>query len=144
MTLFSLASATYGASSTIGIDLIDESNSQIPDFDHLVPGQRIELPPLARETLTRRQSDGTYRLILGTFLDRKRAEKVAQQFAAETGRATGVTPRKVTPNLLLHRVEMWQLTEADLDDAWKEARRSGLASIARRDGEPRRIARAER
>lgn len=81
-------------------------------------GQRLILPSLSRETLLRKQEDGRYRLILGTFPSEIAAEKTAQA-ARSKGYIATVTRRRVTGARALYRVELEKLPDvASINRAW--------------------------
>jgi hypothetical protein len=109
----------YGNYSALALDLIKEHNPNIANLDRILIGQRLVLPSLSRDTLLRKQSDGTYRLILGTFPTALAAEKMGQSIRNK-GYSTVVTKRPITSARILYRVELEKLPDtAAVDQAWK-------------------------
>src|SRR5262249_9535818 len=110
-TVSELILKVYGNYNTLALDLIKEFNPDIADLDRIIIGQRLILPSLSRETLLRKQDDGKYRLILGTFAKETEAEKVAQE-ARGQGYVATVTKRRVTSGgRPLYRVELEKLPD---------------------------------
>jgi general secretion pathway protein A len=117
-TIAEIAANIYGAQRTLGLDLIKEFNTHIENLNWILAGQWLWLPPLSRETLIRPQPDGSYNLILGTFRSAQQAEQLAQQ-ARLKKYAVMVTPRRMSDNLMLYRVELYRLESADaVHQAW--------------------------
>jgi hypothetical protein len=123
-TVSDIAFRTYGHYSTLAVDLIKESNPHIEDLDWIRAGDRLWLPPLTRDTLVRPQPDGTYRLRLAAFLSPVAAEKLSESIRRR-GYDVRVTPRRVTQQLSLYRVEM--ITDVSRDGA-ESAWRTALAN----------------
>jgi hypothetical protein len=120
-TVGNIAGHFYGADSTLGMDLIKEFNPHIEDLDWVFAGQGLRLPPLTRETLLRKQSDGSYRLILESFPGAARATKLAEVVRSQ-GYQVIITTRNVSDNLLLHRVEVAGLKSLEAaNQAWETA-----------------------
>jgi general secretion pathway protein A len=102
-SIYKIASDTYGNNSSLGIDLIQESNPEIRNLNRVSAGQPIVVPSLSPETLLRRQSDGSYHLIVASFP----SLSVANDYGARLtnkGYQITVTARKVSDDLVLHRV----------------------------------------
>ena len=59
-----IASEAYGANTDLGMDLIKEFNPQIKNLNRVAAGQDLLLPTLTRETLLRKQDDGSYYLVV--------------------------------------------------------------------------------
>jgi general secretion pathway protein A len=117
-TIAEIAANIYGAQRTLGLDLIKEYNTHIENLNWILAGQWLWLPPLSRETLIRPQPDGSYNLILGAFRSAQQAEQLAQQ-ARLKRYAVVVTPRRVSDNLILYRVELYRLDSVDaVHQAW--------------------------
>jgi type II secretory pathway predicted ATPase ExeA len=120
-TIAEIAANIYGSQRNMGLDLIKEYNTHIENLNRILAGQRLWLPPLSRETLVRQQPDGTYNLILGSFRSPQQAERVAQLARLERYDIV-VTPRRVSDNLMLHRVEINGLENFDaVNQAWEIA-----------------------
>jgi general secretion pathway protein A len=104
-SIYKIASETYGANTALGVDLIKEFNPEIKDLNRVFVGQALLLPSLTPGTLLRKQPDGSYRLIATTSYRLPRADEYAARLRNEGYQVT-ITPRKVTGNLLLYRVEI--------------------------------------
>ena len=105
-TVFQIATDAYGSKSAIlGIDLIKEFNPQIANLNWINAGQDLLLPALNEETLLRQQPDGSFRLIVASFLSRREAEDFAERIVRD-GFPVIVTVRPVSSNLVLHRLEI--------------------------------------
>jgi len=63
------------------------------------------LPSLTPETLLRKRSDGSYRLIAASFRSQTEANEYAERLSNKGYQVT-ITPRKVSDDLLFHRVEI--------------------------------------
>lgn len=118
-TVSELVLKVYGNYSALALDLIKEVNPDIADLDRILIGQRIVLPSISRDTLLRKQQDGTYQLILGTFPTEIIAEKTAQA-AREKGYRATITKRRVAGSRAFYRVELEKIPDvATVDRAWK-------------------------
>lgn len=105
-TVFQIATDAYGSRSAIlGIDLIKEFNPEIANLNWINAGQDLVLPALNEETLLRQQQDGSFRLIVASFLSRREAEDFAERIVRD-GFPVVVTVRPVSNNLVLHRLEI--------------------------------------
>ena len=105
-TVFQIATDAYGSRSAIlGIDLIKEFNPEIANLNWINAGQDLLLPALNEETLLRQQQDGSFRLIVASFLSRREAEDYAERIVRD-GFPVVVTVRPVSTNLVLHRLEI--------------------------------------
>lgn len=104
-TIYKIASAAYGADVILGMDLIKEFNPQIKNLNWVAAGQQLLVPDLTRATLLRRHPDGSYRLIVASFLSRTEADDFARRIA-KGGYPLAITPRRVSNDLLLHRLEI--------------------------------------
>jgi hypothetical protein len=113
----------YGRYSSLALDLIQELNPGIHDLDVVAAGQPLWLPPLNLDALLRRQTDGSYRLIVNSQPTVAAATKVAQA-VREHGYTAAVTTREVASEHVLYRVEIRALkTRAAAIRAWETARR---------------------
>ena len=120
-TIAEIAANNYGAQRNLGLDLIKEYNTHIENLNRIIAGQRLWLPPLSRETLVRQQPDGSYSLILASFRSPHQSEQLVQ-IARLKGYDVVVTPRRVSDNLMLHRVEISRLENVDaVNKAWETA-----------------------
>jgi hypothetical protein len=96
------------------MDLIKEFNPDIPNLNWISAGRDLLLPALSEETLLRQQADGSFRLVVASFLSRREAEEFAERIVRD-GLPVIVTVRPVSNNLVLHRLEINGLK--NLDDA---------------------------
>jgi general secretion pathway protein A len=120
-TISDIAFRTYGHYSTLAVDLIKESNPHISDLDWIRAGDRLWLPPLTAETLIRPQPDGSYRLVLASFLSSVAAERLSDGIRRR-GYDARVIPRQVTGQLALYRVEIAGVGSRDAaESAWRAA-----------------------
>ena len=120
-TIAEIAARTYGVQKNLGLDLIKEYNTHIENLNRIIAGQRLWLPPLSRETLVRQQPDGSYSLILASFRIPQQSEQLVQ-IARQKGYDVVVTPRRVSDNLMLHRVEINKLENVDaVNIVWETA-----------------------
>jgi general secretion pathway protein A len=120
-TMTEIAAHIYGVQNNLGLDLIKEYNTHIENLNRIIAGQRLWLPPLARETLVRQQPDGSYSLILASFRTPQQSGQLVQ-IAHQKGYEVVVTPRRVSDNLMLHRVEINKLENVDaVNTAWEIA-----------------------
>jgi general secretion pathway protein A len=104
-TIYKIAIDAYGAYTDLGMDLIKEFNPQIEDLNWVFAGQDLLLPSLTRETLLRQQPDGSYHLIVASFRSLKGADEHARLLRSKGYQVT-ITPRRVSDDLLLHRVKI--------------------------------------
>ena len=118
MTVFDLVLKNYRGYNILAVDLIHENNPHLKNLEKIVVGDKIWLPPLTQETLVREQPDGSYRLILASFRSTREAERFAQGVRSQ-GYVVTVTPRKVTENIVVQRVEIQALKNVDeVKQAW--------------------------
>ena len=120
--IYKIASDAYGTNTALGMDLIKEFNPQIKNLNWVSAGQDLLLPRLTTETLLRKRPDGSYRLIAASFRSLRGADEYAR-LLSNKGYQVTITPRRVSDNLLLYRVEMDGLK--NLEEA-KQAWESGL------------------
>ena len=85
------------------MDLIKEFNPEIKSLARISVGRALLLPPLTPETLLRRQSDGSYHLIVASFQSSTEADEYARGLRNKGYQVT-ITSRRVADDLLLHRV----------------------------------------
>jgi putative secretion ATPase (PEP-CTERM system associated) len=123
-TVYQVAGQAYGANSNLGIDLIRDLNPDIQDLSKVAAGQPLLMPVLTMETLLRQQFDGSYDLILASFRREVTAAEYAKRVQANGYRVT-ITPRQITDDLLLHRLEISGLkTVEEANQAWLLALRN--------------------
>ena len=121
-TIMQIATEVYGPNKLLALDLIKELNTQIENLNRVPAGQLLWLPPLGEETLVRRQPDGTYHLILGSFSRVPEAEQLAQQVRRK-GYKVETIPRRMWGTFALRRVEIVGLKNvAAARQAWQAAR----------------------
>jgi general secretion pathway protein A len=116
--IYKIASDVYGANTALGMDLIKEFNPQIKNLNWVFAGQDLLLPRLTKETLLRKQPDGSYRLIVGSLRSPTGADEYAR-LLSNKGYQVAITPRRVSDNLLLYRVEIDGLKNLEeANQAW--------------------------
>ena len=104
-TIYKIASDAYGDDVLLGMDLIKEFNPEIKNLNWVSAGQEILVPALTRQILVRRQYDGSYRLVVASFLSRTEAYESARGIE-KRGYRVVVIPRRVANDLVLHRLEI--------------------------------------
>jgi general secretion pathway protein A len=134
-TIQKIATDTYGPNTTLGMDVIKEFNPQIENLNWVYPGQEILLPALTRETLLRKQGDGSYRVIVASFANRGAADAYVRGLAENRYHLT-ITPNRVSNDLLLQRVEIDGLKNLDeARQAWDTGMRTQwFAFVSERNG----------
>jgi general secretion pathway protein A len=122
-TIYKIATDAYGANSFLGMNLIKEFNPTIKDLNWVFPGQDLLLPPLTRETMLREQPDGSYRLIMAAFPNVTGAHEYAR-LLGNKGYRVLITPKRVSNDLVLHRVEIDGLKNIEeANRAWETGQR---------------------
>ena len=111
-TISKIVSDAYGANSLLALDIIKEFNPQIKNLNWVFPGQELLLPPLTHETMLRKQPDGSYRLIVASFPSLTEADKYTRPLG-NAGYRVVITPKRISDDLLLHRVEIDGLKNFD-------------------------------
>jgi general secretion pathway protein A len=120
-TISSIAADAYGSNLFLGIDLLKEFNPHLENINWILAGQKLWLPPLTAETLLRKEEDGSYRFIVSSFRSQQKAQRLAREARAK-GYDVSVTPRKISNDALLYRVEIENLkTPETINKAWTEA-----------------------
>ena len=104
-TIYEIANNAYGANTILGMDLIKDFNPQIKDLNWISAGQDLILPALTRETLVRQHGDGSYRFIVASYIKRTEADELASRIAQDGYQVT-ITRKRVSSDLLLHRLEI--------------------------------------
>jgi hypothetical protein len=121
-TIADIALKTYGGYNLLAIDLIKELNPHIDNLNWIRAGEQLQLPTLDAETLIRRQADGSYHLIVGSFLSNQAAERTRDRLRRAGYQATSTT-RRLTDNLEVHRVALTGLPTREVaQQAWNTAR----------------------
>jgi len=116
--IYKIASDAYGVNTALGMDLIKEFNPRIKNLNWVFAGQDLLLPRLTRETLLRKQPDGSYRLIVASFRRLTGADEYAR-LLSNKGYQVAITSRRVSDNLLLYRVEIDGLKNLEeANQAW--------------------------
>jgi hypothetical protein len=109
-TIFQIATDAYGTNAVLGMDLIKEFNPEIQNLNWVNAGQELLLPALTQETLLRQQADGSFRLAIASFLSRREADSLAERVMRD-GFKVIITARRVSNNLVLHRLEIDRLKD---------------------------------
>jgi general secretion pathway protein A len=104
-TIYEIANSAYGVNAVLGMDLIKEFNPQIQNLNSVSAGQELVLPTLTRDTLVRQQGDGSYRLIIASYIKGTEADELANRIGKE-GYQVIITRKRVSNDLLLHRLEI--------------------------------------
>ena len=104
-SIYRIAADTYGANTALGMDLIKEFNPEIKNLNRISGGKNLLLPSLTPETLLRKRPDGSYRLIVASFRSQTEANEYAGRLSNKGYQVT-ITPRRVSDDLLFHRVEI--------------------------------------
>ena len=104
-SIYKIAIDTYGANTALGMDLIKEFNPEIKNLNRISGGKNLLLPSLSPETLVRRQPDGSYSFIVASFRSLTGADEYAGRLSNKGYKVT-ITPRRVSDDLMLHRVEI--------------------------------------
>jgi hypothetical protein len=128
--IYKIASDVYGTNTALGMDLIKEFNPQIKNLNWVSAEQDLLLPRLTRETLLRKQPDGSYRLIVASFRSLKGADEYAR-LLSNKGYQVTIAPRRVSDNLLLYRVEIDGLKNLEeANQAWESGLRNEWLAFA--------------
>jgi general secretion pathway protein A len=136
-TIYKIASDVYGANTALGMDLIKEFNPQIEDLNWVFAGQDLMLPYLMRETLLRQQPDGSYNVIVASFRNRTGAAEQTR-LLRKSGYPATITTRRVSDDLLLHRVEIDGLKDLEeADQIWQTGLRNHWFGFANNLGRTR-------
>ena len=104
-TVSRIATEVYGTNLFLAIDLLKEFNSHIQNFNWVLAGEKLWLPPLSQETLLRKQEDGSYSLVLASFHGVWQAQRLARTVRLK-GYDVAITPRKIANDVSLYRVEI--------------------------------------
>lgn len=129
-SIYKIATEAYGTKNGLGMDLIKEFNPGIKSLARVAAGRALLLPSLTPETLLRRQADGSYRLIVASFQSPTAADEYAQRLR-NTGYQVSITPRKVSEDLLLYRIEIDGLQNPEeANHIWLAGLRSDWLGLA--------------
>jgi hypothetical protein len=104
-TISHIATEVYGDNAALGMELIKESNPAIKDLDVVSTGQQLVLPQITKDILIRQQADNSYRVILGSFLNRRAAEVAARRMLT-INHAVVITANRVSTDFVLFRLEV--------------------------------------
>jgi capsular exopolysaccharide synthesis family protein len=134
-TIRKVATDFYGSKSLLlGMSLIKDFNPQIKDLYRVSAGEKLWVPPPSRETLVRKQKDGSYLLILESFGSIMQAVNFAQVIR-NRGYQVVIAPQTLSDNLLLHRVQVEGLKDLEaVDQAWDAAAANQWFPVS--DGRP--------
>lgn len=144
-TVYEIATDAYEANAVLGLDLIKELNPRIQNLNKVSAGQELLLPPLTPDTLVRPQPDGSYRLLIASFLGRTEAEEFAGPIT-EAGYRVAIKPRRVSDDILLYRLEIdglknieeaTQTLENGLKNAWFTFARTAGSTTQENQGDIR-------
>ena len=120
-SIYKIAIDTYGANTALGMDLIKEFNPEIKNLNRISGGKNLLLPSLSPETLLRRQPDGSYSFIVASFRSLTGADEYAGRLSNKGYKVT-ITPRRVSDDLMLHRVEIYGLKNLEqANQTWQTA-----------------------
>ena len=123
-TIYEIAADHYGSNVATGMDLIKEVNPGIRDLNWVAAGQELLLPRLRPENLIRHHGDGSYSLIISSFLNRSEADTSARRISREGYHFT-ITPNRVSNDLVLHRLEIEGLRSVgEATQAWETSIRN--------------------
>ena len=129
-SIYKIVTDTYRANATLGMDLIKEFNPEIKNLNKISAGQDLLLPSLTRETLLRKQPDGSYRLIVGSYQNLRAANEYARLLNSK-GHQVTITPRKISNSLLVHRVEIDGLKNLEeANQIWETGVRNEWITLA--------------
>ena len=129
-SIYKIVTDTYRANPTLGMDLIKEFNPEIKNLNKIPAGQDLLLPSLTRETLLRKQPDGSYRLIVGSFQNLRAANENARLLNSKGYQAT-ITPRRMSNSLLVYRVEIDGLKNLEeANQIWETGVRNEWITLA--------------
>jgi general secretion pathway protein A len=129
-SIYKIVTDTYRANAALGMDLIKEFNPEIKNLNKISAGQDLLLPSLTRETLLRKQPDGSYRLIVGSFQNLRAANEYARLLNSK-GHQVTITSRKISNSLLVHRVEIDGLKNLEeANQIWETGVRNEWITLA--------------
>jgi len=130
-SVYEIATDAYKAHVVLGLDLIKESNPRIQNLNKVSAGQELLLPPLTPETLVRHQPDGSYRLLVASFLGRTEADEFAGRIT-KAGYRVAIEPRRVSDDILLYRLEIDGLKNfTEATQTWEDGLKNAWRKLAR-------------
>jgi general secretion pathway protein A len=130
-SIYKIATEAYGTKNGLGMDLIQEFNPGIRSLGRVAAGRALLLPSLTPETLLRRQADGSYRLIVASFQSPTGADEYAQRLRNK-GYHVSITPRKVSEDVMLYRIEIDGLQNPEeANHIWLAGLRNDSFSLGR-------------
>jgi len=142
-TIRKIAADAYGPNTTLGMDLIKEFNGQIQNLNSVFPGQEVLLPALTRENLLRKQPDGSYRIIVASFVKRAEADAYVRGLADNRYHLT-ITSNRVSNDLLLQRVEIDGLKNfAEARRAWTTGLQNQWFAFVNEANDDHRLSKAD-
>jgi len=119
VTVSDIVRDTYGSYTVLAFDLVREFNPHITDLGRTVTGETLWFPPLAEDTLMRRQPDGSYVLVLKSFFSLADAQRYVRAVQADDYTAK-ILPQDIPANRMLYRVQLQGLqTQKEAQKAWK-------------------------
>lgn len=128
--IYKIAGDVYGANTALGMDLIKEFNPEIKNLSKVAAGQDLLLPSLTPETLIRKQPDDSYRLIVASFHSLRGANEYARLLSSK-GYQVSITPRKISNNVSVHRVEIDGLKNVEeANQMWETGVRDKWIALA--------------
>jgi hypothetical protein len=113
-TLSMVARQYFSALNMSLLDILMETNPQITDMDLIFPGQKIKIPDITEESLLRRDSDGRYHILVGTFASAEEVRGYKNEPGLR-GKKWKVVPRQVS------RRESWYRILAEEFETQEEA-----------------------
>jgi type II secretory pathway predicted ATPase ExeA len=123
-TVIGVTQRIFGSQMYLALDLLSDLNPEIDDLNWVLAGQVLRLPVLDRDDLVYKQRDGSFSMIVDSFPSPADARRLSEVLRSH-GYAAVVTPRRLSNDLVLARVEIKNLVgEAAARRAW-EARSSG-------------------
>jgi type II secretory pathway predicted ATPase ExeA len=121
-TIIGIARDTFAKDMYLALDLMKDLNPEIDNLNWVIAGQPLRLPQLSRNDLVYRRRDGSFSLILNSFLSPNDARTLGEVVRSR-GYAVALVPRWITHDLVLTRVEIKDLVdESAVRRAWETAR----------------------
>jgi hypothetical protein len=102
-TLYSIARKYYQDANIFLIDCILEFNPKITDINSIGPYLKIRVPEIGEESFLVKSPDGSYKIILGTFAQRKYPRPYENEPELKDKKIE-VFARKVSPRETWYRV----------------------------------------
>ena len=128
--IYKIVTDAYPTNAALGMDLIKEFNPEIKNLSKVAAGQDLLLPSLTPETLIRKQPDDSYRLIVASFHSLRGANEYARLLSSK-GYQVSITPRKISNNVSVHRVEIDGLKNVEeANQMWETGVRDKWIALA--------------